>query len=806
MANDVQQLSVLLEARIRDFEKNMRKAGSTTDGTWQGIESRTKRGAKSVEDTTSSMAANVNKSLHKLGEGIAEPFKNVLPLIASAISAETVIHLADEWKKAGNAIASAGVESSKVQATLFNISDITLRSRGDFEATANLYARLTRASHELGASQAEVTVAVETVSKAMSISGATTQERQGALVELSQGLSAGVLQGQELRSIREHAPVIAKAIADEFGVSIGELKKLGEEGKLTSDRVFRGLLNAAPQVEEAFKKSTATVEDSFKAIETAAIRFAGTSGTIQTGTATITAGLQAVAKNFNIVGEGATALGAIITSRLIAAGLKQLVASFGLSVAASTAATASIAATGVAATTAAGGISVMTYAAAGLRSALALVGGPVGAAVLAVGAAALYAGQKSQEAAERERIYAQALEELEAKAHGATGAVNEHANAILKAAEAQAAEQTNVLSRDMEKTQEDVSSLTNQITFLLGEYEALAHRIGTPVDIQAIQKMRTGFDGSAEAALKLKEQIFALANANPRFNEVADSFSPLLKNLAGAIAHIDELKQKLADIKKDVANAANDTPENQRASDLLKQKSDAIEKFVKGQAELDKAVKHAELGEDKRLLEEETQRLIKEITDKGGIVNEDAAREAAKRILAAKDAEKDARGSSEDEYERASRRIQEHIDLLNAEATAVDKTSLEHEKAKIQQELLTAAKNADITVTDDVARSIDQLSQRYALAAQHLEQLQEQQKKNIQLADEFRATTKDSLKSFITDLRNGKSAAQALDNVLLNIMNRLINGVVDNLVDGLLGVPGSRRLAFSAIWSARLAP
>jgi tape measure domain-containing protein len=72
-------------------------------------------------------------------------------------------------------------------------------------------------------------------------SGATAQETSNALIQLKQGLASGVLQGEELRSIREQAPLVAQAIAREMGVSIGALKSLAAEGKVTTDVVLRAM-------------------------------------------------------------------------------------------------------------------------------------------------------------------------------------------------------------------------------------------------------------------------------------------------------------------------------------------------------------------------------------------------------------------------------------------------------------------------------------------------------------------------------------------------------------------------------------
>lgn len=105
------------------------------------------------------------------------------------------------------------------------------------DAFSKLYAAL----RPTGVTLKEVEDAYIGFSAAARASGATAEETSNALVQLKQALGAGVLQGDELRSIREQAPAVGQAIAKELGVSIGELKKLGEEGKITTDVVLRAL-------------------------------------------------------------------------------------------------------------------------------------------------------------------------------------------------------------------------------------------------------------------------------------------------------------------------------------------------------------------------------------------------------------------------------------------------------------------------------------------------------------------------------------------------------------------------------------
>lgn len=105
------------------------------------------------------------------------------------------------------------------------------------ESFANLYGSL----RPTGITLKELEDAFIGFSAAARNSGATAQETSNALIQLKQGLASGVLQGDELRSIREQAPVLAQAIAKELGVTIGKLKNLAAEGKVTTEVVLSAL-------------------------------------------------------------------------------------------------------------------------------------------------------------------------------------------------------------------------------------------------------------------------------------------------------------------------------------------------------------------------------------------------------------------------------------------------------------------------------------------------------------------------------------------------------------------------------------
>lgn len=138
-------------------------------------------------------------------------------------------------------------------------------SRGNLSDTNQLVNRIMMSGvygQEEGSFGAATRMA-ETLNKALTVSGSTSEENKRALLQLSQALSSGVLQGDELRSIREQAPYLAKVLAeglgkidDKFiGTTIGDLKELGREGELTSDVVIRAFEAMQDEVDATFESS-----------------------------------------------------------------------------------------------------------------------------------------------------------------------------------------------------------------------------------------------------------------------------------------------------------------------------------------------------------------------------------------------------------------------------------------------------------------------------------------------------------------------------------------------------------------------
>lgn len=132
------------------------------------------------------------------------------------------------------------------------------RSRGSYQETANLVAKLGTLAGNAFSSNQEIVTFAEQLNKQMALSGTTTQEAQAAMLQLTQGLASGTLRGEELNSVLEQTPMIAQSIAKYMGVNTGEMRELASEGAVTADVVKNAMFAAADEINVKFEQMPMT--------------------------------------------------------------------------------------------------------------------------------------------------------------------------------------------------------------------------------------------------------------------------------------------------------------------------------------------------------------------------------------------------------------------------------------------------------------------------------------------------------------------------------------------------------------------
>ncbi|MDT8262657.1 tape measure protein, partial [Roseomonas sp. DSM 102946] len=141
--------------------------------------------------------------------------------------------------------------------------------------SVDAFQRFSIAAREIGATSDQVIRLVTGLQRVAIVSGASTGEISSATLQLAQALASGVLQGDELRSILEAMPLLAEGLARELGVSIGELRKLGSEGKLTAERVFPALLRATERLGAELDRAPLSLGRAFGQLTAATENFLG---------------------------------------------------------------------------------------------------------------------------------------------------------------------------------------------------------------------------------------------------------------------------------------------------------------------------------------------------------------------------------------------------------------------------------------------------------------------------------------------------------------------------------------------------
>ena len=115
----------------------------------------------------------------------------------------------------------------------------------------------------------------EVIGNAMTIGGGSAQSMQAALVQLGQGPPSGTLRGEELNSILEQTPRLAKALADGLGVSTGELRKMCQVRALTDKAVIEALKKSSVQLATEVSGASVTVSQAFTLLSNSITKFMG---------------------------------------------------------------------------------------------------------------------------------------------------------------------------------------------------------------------------------------------------------------------------------------------------------------------------------------------------------------------------------------------------------------------------------------------------------------------------------------------------------------------------------------------------
>lgn len=198
--------------------------------------------------------------------------------LVAVLGVQKIIDTADAWTTVRSRVGLVTDGIKQQQESLDAVFSIAQKTKQSYQATGDLYAKIAMNAKQLGLANGQVLQITDTVNKTLRVGGGTTQQNEAAIMQFSQALASGRLQGDELRSILENAPRLAKAVADGLGVTTGSLKKFGSEGALTSDVVIAALRNQGKVIDQEFSTMPVTIRGAFTYFDNAFGEFVDNAG------------------------------------------------------------------------------------------------------------------------------------------------------------------------------------------------------------------------------------------------------------------------------------------------------------------------------------------------------------------------------------------------------------------------------------------------------------------------------------------------------------------------------------------------
>lgn len=705
------------------------------------------------------LEAGLNRTERSLSsiEGTMSSLTGVAKALIAALSVQQVGAYAQAWQDLSNKLANAVRDSVPPFETLADVTErvfyISQKTRSGLDATATLYARLERSTRSYGVSVEDITRLTTIINQGFVVSGSTAEEASNAIIQLAQGLASGALRGDEFNSVNEQGNRLMIALADSMNVSIGALRNMAAEGKLTTEVIVNGLLSQGDKIGQEFAKTTATISQSLEIANNNITKFFGENATVKTGVKIFSDSVISLSENLDALSTTLTIVAGVMGARYvgaltmatsakiadIAASRKQAVAESQAAQAALVAAnsaqrkaladkeaalsslalaqaeynvakgsaaemlaldaliaaktratTVSLALTEaetVQAAASARAAAAARAASAGIglaRNALALIGGPAGAAMLAAGAI-FYFWQKAQQAKEEAIAFADGLDKLNAS-------MTSMSNTQLRGTIADA-------NNSIRAQKEAVADLQGEVDSLRDRYQNF-----TPAAQEVAESMGQGTDFArqqAEVSDELARKTRDLEAAKDKLSRTEETASEatrtLTNNMLTAMGVHDQLIEKswsLEQVQGAVAKAFGET------ADEINRANQAGKSFDPKALQISPATKE---GDKVIATLEEQNELLK--------IQDERARAIAKaRMQAARVTD------NQNQISAAGRLAAENYDLEKSEEA----------RKKAQQESEQQGKKS-ASSAESVAQKLANLKQQAELAAGSTQELSREQ-------------------------------------------------------------------------------
>ncbi|WP_313760165.1 tape measure protein [Rhizobium sp.] len=259
-ATDLERLVVQLSADITKYERAIARATSVSNKQFAAIERRAVAMNSKLASSFTALGARL---------GVA---------LAAAFSVKGLADLQDAYTKIQNSLKVAGLSGKELTSVYGQLYAAAQRNAAPIEALATLYSRVSLVQKELGVTSTQIVGLSESVAKALRAQGSSSQEAQGALLQLSQALGGGVVQAEEYGSLIDGLPVVLQAAAagiKQAGGSVANLTKLVKSGQISSKALFDGIAAGSSTIDDKLAGASETSGQAVGRLGNALINAAG---------------------------------------------------------------------------------------------------------------------------------------------------------------------------------------------------------------------------------------------------------------------------------------------------------------------------------------------------------------------------------------------------------------------------------------------------------------------------------------------------------------------------------------------------
>lgn len=267
------------------------------------------------------LEASVNRTERSIGsmERTMSSLSGVAKGLLAALSVQQVASYADAWTELNNKVANS-VRTGETQAEVMQrIFDVSQATQSSLNGTATLYARLERGTRTYNTSAEDLTRLTTIINQGFAVSGATAQEAENAIIQLSQGIASGVLRGEEFNSVSEQGSRLMVALADSMGVSIGQLRAMAAQGQLTTDVVVKGLLSQGDAIGKEFANTTVSIAKGLQVAGNNVTKFFGENSTVKSFAAGFRDSVITISENLEALSGALIIVAGIMGSRYVGA-------------------------------------------------------------------------------------------------------------------------------------------------------------------------------------------------------------------------------------------------------------------------------------------------------------------------------------------------------------------------------------------------------------------------------------------------------------------------------------------------------